>query len=753
VLNRLHLTICLFVISTVSAREIKLRVIDVQGKAILYADVKWEGAAIGASSDEAGWVRVKDAPNHSGNIRVSSLGFRPLILQVERGEQDLDLGEQILYEDLLGLNEVVISATMRETFVTASPIKVEVINAKVIQRNLPATNLMDGLALVNGVQEVVACGVCNTNSISINGLPGVYTAVLVDGMPMYGSLASVYGLNGIPIQMVKRMEVIKGPSSTLYGSEAIGGVINIITKDPQYEPLWSADAMITSHAEAFSNAALALKHASWSGMAGWNAAHMAKYEDQNGDGFGDMIGMNRVSIFAKMVKTDAQREVFSAAAKVYAEDRWNGVEPFFTTDDRGALEGSDSVYGESISTRRAEAFGAWQPAAVRGWRLDYSLSWHLQDSYYGHTHYEAQQAIFFTNLTRSFDWQTHDIIVGISQRLQYYDDNTIATEQSGGEQLQAQYVPGIFVEDEWQWHPRAMALFGVRLDHYALHGVIPSPRASVKFNFSEWTTLRLTSGSGFKMVNLFTEDHAFVTGQRRVEIAEALRPERSWNLSTNLNHIHAIGESSGALDADVYYTRFGNKVIADYQSPGKIIYANSAGHAESIGMAGSFSQQFKRFFSYQLSANLNRTQLRDEHGAASPMLFAPKWGALWMANYQWRKWQVDVSYSASVTGPMSLPEVFDLDAYGTPMPLARPTQSNAFAIHNLQVSKQFFNGLWVVYGGIQNLLNYKQKETPLVGYNDPTALPGFSPYFDTSYSYAPMHGREWFIGLRLNSRR
>ena len=100
--------------------------------------------------------------------------------------------------------------------------------------------------MVNGVQPQLNCNVCNTGDIHINGMEGPYTMLLIDGMPIVSSLSTVYGLSGIPNSMVKRIEVVKGPASTLYGSEAVGGLINIITKDASLSPRLKVDLSATS---------------------------------------------------------------------------------------------------------------------------------------------------------------------------------------------------------------------------------------------------------------------------------------------------------------------------------------------------------------------------------------------------------------------------------------------------------------------------------------------------------------------------
>ena len=295
-------------------------------------------------------------------------------------------------------------------------------------------------------------------------------------------------------------------------------------------------------------------------------------------------------------------------------------------------------------------------------------------------------------------------------------------------------------------------LGGIRMDYYNDHGTIFSPRLNIKFKSGEWTTFRANFGTGFRIVNLFTEDHAFVTGQREVLINEVLEPEESYNFSLNFNHVYTGLGGSGSFDLDGYYTYFFNKIIPDYSESSKIIYENSDGFAETMGISLNMNHNFNFPIFLNIGLNIQKTQETesDELGKeiSKVLLFAPNWSGIVTANYLLRKSKITLAYTANFTGQMALPKVYGLDSNGNQLPEPRAQKSDFFSIHNLMITKDMEN--LKIYLGLDNFLNFVQKDSPLVGYNDPNYAPGFSPFFDTSYAYAPNHGIELFIGLKYD---
>ncbi|MEM7416649.1 MAG: TonB-dependent receptor [Gemmatimonadota bacterium] len=705
------------------------RVIDDTGRFVPYASVTISGSQRGALADAQGFFRLTGLTEGAVSLLVSSQGYaaREVDVDVPAG---IDLLEIVLTPDPLALQPLTVTGTMKAATVAASPVKVNVVPEAVLQRNA-TNNLVETISYVNGLYQQVDCGVCYTNNLRINGMEGPYTAVLIDGMPIMSSLASVYGLNGINPALIQQVEIIKGPSSTLYGSEAMAGVINVITKDPRFAPRLAIDASGTSDAEGNVDFALSSRPGAVSAALSGNVAYNSRFVDANGDGFSDFPLNRRGVAFGKLDwSPDGQRRG-SLTAKYLYEDRFGGVEAW-TRADRG----SDQVYGESIYTNRVEVLGSYLPPWSKDVRVEGSYSWHDQDSFYGDSEYSARQHIGFVNALWGPTTGRHDILVGATARYQTYDDNTPATAAQD-----RRFIPGLLVQDEvWLLRNALTALGGLRADHHDQHGVIFSPRLALKWDVTEHTALRLNAGTGFRVVNLFTEDHAALTGARDVVIASELEPERSRSVTLNLNQVIEFGPHPLMLDVDVFHTRFSNKIQPDYDiDPNQIVYDNLSGHAVSRGVSVTLNQNidFDRFL-YSAGITLQDVFVVDEAGQAEDEFFAAGVRGVFSATYNARALPLRFDYTGTVTGSMRLP------AYDAPF--TRAERSPTYSIHNVQSAWRLADGS-ELYVSIKNVLDYTQP-SPLVDPANP-----FGDDFDTAYVYGPMRGRHLMLGLRYGLAR
>ncbi|MEC7267113.1 MAG: TonB-dependent receptor, partial [Bacteroidota bacterium] len=444
----------------------------------------------------------------------SYLGFitQEVVVRLDGDCRDININ---LQPEEGSLEDIVISGNLRPVSRMNSPVPVEVYSSSYFKSN-PTPSLYESLQNVNGVRPQLNCNVCNTGDIHINGLEGPYTMVLIDGMPIVSGLSTVYGLTGIPQSLVERIEVVKGPASTLYGSEAVGGLINIITKNPLQANRFTADVFATSWAEV--NMDLGGRFAIGEKVDALLGVNYFNYQlplDKNDDGFTDVSLQQRVSVFQKFrFKRNKGRE-FSIAGRYVYEDRWGGE-----MDWNKTFRGRDEVYGESIYTSRWEALGVYQLPCREEIKLRLSANGHHQNSVYGNTVYLADQSVAFSQLTWRKRLMGNELLAGFTYRMTHFDDNTVATQGIAGNQPSTIHLPGLFVQNELDINPQHSLLLGLRYDYNTVHGSILSPRINYKWlSENRKHVIRLSLGNGYRVANVFTEDHAALTGARTVEFA------------------------------------------------------------------------------------------------------------------------------------------------------------------------------------------------------------------------------------------
>lgn len=705
-------------------------------------------------TDSLGHYKLENIPAGNYKIQIASFGLKTITKNIVLKEnEDLVLDFELKNNEN-ELNEVVVSGTLKAVKRLESAVPVEVYSPVFFKKN-PTPSIYEALQNVNGVRPQLNCGVCNTGDIHINGLEGPYTSVMIDGMPIVSSLSTVYGLSGIPNSLVERIEIVKGPASSLYGSEAVGGLINIITKNPNNAPQFSADVFTTSWLETNADIGGKFNIKKTTSLLGLNYYNYNQTIDNDNDGFTDVTAQNRISVFNKWNFFREQNRLFSVAVRGMYEDRWGGD---IRWDKK--YRGGDVIYGESIYTKRGEILGNYQLPTSEKLMLSFSGTMHFQDSRYGTTSYIANQKIGFLQLTWDKKIKNNDLLAGIASRYTYYDDNTAATSISSENNPEKTWLPGVFAQDEITFSEKHKVLLGLRYDYNSIHGNIFTPRLAYKLKINENNILRFNAGTGFRVVNLFTEDHAALTGSREVVIAENLEPEKSIN--ANLNYIKKIYFPSGTfigIETTAFYTRFSNKIVSDYETdPNQIIYNNIEGYALSQGISCNTDINFTNGLKFILGATYMDVS-NVENGIKTRPYLTEKFTATWSVSYKINPMDLSVDYTGNIYSPMKLPLLNETDP--------RNPNSPWYSLQNIQFT---YSGCkkFEFYAGIKNLLNFTPKrnnpflisrtEDPFdknVQYdaNGKVLVTAENPYgltFDTTYVYGPNQGIRGFFGLRYN---
>jgi outer membrane receptor for ferrienterochelin and colicins len=397
--------------------------------------------------------------------------------------------------------------------------------------------------------------------------------------------------------------------------------------------------------------------------------------------------------------------------------------------------------------------GKYQLPVEEKFLLSFSYNDHNQNSVYGDTEYLADQRIGFAQLTWDKTSGNHDLLFGSAVRYNYYDDNTPATIKADNI-----WIPSLFAQDEYSFAPKHSFLAGLRYDYDRRHGNIFTPRAAYKWKISDNDIFRVNAGTGFRVVNLFTEDHAALTGSREVIITEELKPERSVNL--NLNYLKKIYSNNGTfvgIDASAFYTRFSNVILPDYETnPNQIIYDNLDGKSVSQGISANLDIALPSGLKLMAGATWQDVS-STENGISQQQILTESITATWGITYSFRQLNLTVDYTGNLYGPMRLPLLGELDP--------RDEYSPTWSIQNIQFT---YKGLsnFEFYGGIKNLLDWTpnrgnpfiiarandpfDKEVTFDGNGNAVATPN-NPYaltFDPSYVYGPNQGIRGFFGLR-----
>ena len=715
-----------------------------EGEPLNGASLRIKGTNLGTITNEKGYFSIKFSKKKNNQLIISYTGHKSK--QIEIDPKDSDIGKIVLelYESL---DEIVISGTLKPVSKLNSPVAVEVYSQSFFKAN-PSPSIFESLESINGIRPQLNCNVCNTGDIHINGQEGSYTMVLIDGLPIVSGLSTVYGLSGIPQSLIERVEIVKGPASTLYGSEAIGGVINLITKLPENSSKLSVDSFLSDWGEL--NTDIGYKYSlskRTTGLLGINYFNFSNPIDNNNDGFTDLTIQDRISIFNKFTYGDK----LSFATRFVYEDRWGGQlnwEPKY--------RGGDTVYGENIYTTRFEAFGNY--TFNKNLSFQFSYNNHTHNSAYGTTIFNANQTIGFGQLIWNKSIKNNDLLFGLAYRYTYYDDDTTATfnEILNSNQEDIYHMPGLFIQDEIKINESNTLLLGIRFDHNSLHGNIFTPRINYKLsNYDQTSILRLSFGTGYRVAQVFTEDHAALTGARDVVFLNDLEPEKSWN--TNLNYVKKVYLKEGAIidfDISIFKTLFSNKIIPDYDTnPNKIIYDNLKGRSISQGVSLNINSLLENGIRFNLGATYIDSYIKEDGVKTVPYL-TEKFQGVWKFEKKWNDKNLIFDLTGTTIGPLRLPTLSRLDP--------RPDYSSTFSIVNIQLTKILKN-TFEIYGGIKNIFDFTPPKNSIARSFDPfdkqvvfdnsgNAIQNENnPYaltFDPSYVFASNQGFRFFFGLR-----
>jgi outer membrane receptor for ferrienterochelin and colicins len=454
-------------------------------------------------------------------------------------------------------DDVVVTATRTSRRLQDVPVRTEVVD-KDLMRAIAARTLADAVEYTTGVRVESNCQNCNFSQIRLLGLEGPYTQILVDGQPVVSSLAQVYGIEQIPVRMIERIEVVKGGGSALYGSGSVGGVVNVISREPA-RPSGVLESRIdaTEGQPNYSNSG----SVDWASRdrqtntSGFFQLDEVRPHDITGDGFTEVsmrqlrAGGGRASRY--LLKG---RGKLSGEFTVLSENRRGG--------DQLQLPPEQANIAEWIDTQRVGASTTWFHGVNPS--LDYRLTLAAadthRDSYYG----TGQDP-------NAFGVTDNMLIVADSQVNQYVGRHTVTwggqfthedlrDEQPAYARLtDATYRNvGLFAQDAWAFAPGWELVYGLRADkHSTVDRLIASPRVALMITPDENLNIRASVARGFRAPQAFDEDlHLSSVGGevRIIRLDPDLREERSTNYMLGAEWRPQAGRGQALFELNGFYT-------------------------------------------------------------------------------------------------------------------------------------------------------------------------------------------------------
>ena len=532
------------------------------GEHLPFINLFLQGTTIGTTTDATGHYYLKNLPEGEFTLVMKALGYKTIEQQVKlkRGKT-LEINFEAV-EDAVSLDGVVVSANRNETTRRMAPSLVNVLDSKTFE-TAHATSLADGLNFQPGVRVENNCQNCGFQQVRINGLEGPYTQILVDSRPIFSALTGVYGLEQIPANMIERVEVMRGGGSALFGSSAIAGTINIITKEPLRNSAQLAHSLTMvggsrpDNNTTFNASLVTDNHKAGVYLFG-QGRHRAAYDD-DGDGFTELGQLEAKTLgFRSYLKTSNYAKLTFEYHNISEFRRGGNLldQPPHETDiteqtdhqiNGGGLKFDLfsknehhrlSVYTSAQHTKRQSYYGARHDPNAYGRTTDMTFVGGTQYNY------EADRCLFMpSTFTGGMEYSYDDL----QDRMLGYN-RTIA---------QTVHIGSLFAQNEWKNHYWSL-LIGGRLDkHNLMDHVIFSPRANLRYNPTDDVNLRLSYSSGFRAPQAFDEDlHVTAVGGdvALIQLSPNLKEEKSQSLSASADLYHRFGAVQANFLLEGFYT-------------------------------------------------------------------------------------------------------------------------------------------------------------------------------------------------------
>jgi outer membrane receptor for ferrienterochelin and colicins len=653
-------------------------VVDAQTNEHLpYVTISLKGTTIGITTDATGHYFLKDMPVGEFTVAASYVGYRTseqkIVIEANR---TLEINF-VLEEESLSLDETVVSATRNETNKRETGVIVNILSAKVFE-TVASSNMAETMNFQPGLRVENNCGNCGTTQLRINGLEGQYSQILLDSRPIFSSLAAVYGLEQLPVSMIERVEVIRGGGSALFGSNAIGGVVNIITKEPLRNSVTLSNTTnVLNDGATDINSSLNGSFVSDDHKTGVYLFGMVKnrdHYDRNNDGFSDIPQISSETAgFRAYYRTSAFSRLTAEYHHIH-ETRRGGNNFDLPPHEADIAEylnhriDGGGLHFNIFSPDYRHRFGVYTSAQTI--QRDSYFGAELHSNNYGNT--QDNTFVAGTQYTCDFErlfFMPAELTAGIEYS---YNDLRDVYANLNRSIRQTTQITGGFFQNEWKT-ARTGILLGARFDkHSMMNKPVFSPRATFRYSLNPSVNFRASYSSGYRAPQAYNEDlHIEAVGGTLglIHLSPDLKPEYSHSLSVSADLYRNFGKVQTNLLAEGFYTSL-NDVFAiektGEDAQGNIVYTrrNASGATvgginieAKLGVAGRFDIQMG--YTLQQSRYTKPERWSDMLESQRKMFRAPDNYGYFMSNFNLSH-DFAVSVFGNYTGSALVRHTFDM---------------------------------------------------------------------------------------------
>lgn len=724
------------------------------GEHLPHIVVMLRGTTVGVASDNTGHYFLRNLPIGRFVVEVSAVGYKTQAHEIDIKDGMSYEVNFMLEEDMVQLDGVIVSATRSETTRRMSPTLVNVVDMEIYNKSNCST-VAQGLVFQPGVRVENNCQNCGFQQVRINGLDGQYTQILIDSRPIFSALAGVYGIEQLPANMVDRVEVMRGGGSALFGSSAIAGTINIITKEPVRNSATishtttSIDGTSAFHNTTDINASI-VSEDNKLGLAVFAQNTDKDAWDANGDGFTELSrisgqtagfrGYVKTGLYSKITAEYHHLQEFRRGGDnldlpphevMIAEQTKHGINTgglkfdWFSKDQKHRL----NVFASIQHINRDSYYGAQQDPNAYGKTTD--LTWVGGAQYV----YKFEKCLFMPS----------DLTVGLEYNEDYLKDNMWGYNRVTDQTVR---IASAYAQNEWK-NARWGILIGGRLDkHNLIKGVIFSPRANLRYNPTKDINLRASYSYGFRAPQAFDEDlHIDNVGGTvsMIRLADDLRVEKSQSVSVSADIYHSWGDWQGNFLVEGFFTDlddvFALKELGKDENGILIKERHNESGARVFGgnlegkVAWKDRLQVQLGFTAQSSRYKEARSWSDEGDvpASRRMFRTPDFHGYCTASYNPLK-RMTLALTGTYTGSMFVEHHAGFINANTTVKTPSFWDLNFKAAYEFKIYRSFSLQL---NAGVQNIFNSFQKDFDSGADRD------------SGYIYGPTLPRSFFFGVKL----